>query len=192
MRAARLFSALSWLLLCPAIARAATEEGGSHFFWEVFNLLLMLSVLAYLARKPVLNYLSERRATVEKNLASSEQLLREAEGRLAEWTQRADGLEGEVEEIRRRAEQRAEEERTRILEAAQASAERLRRDAEAAVERELRRAREILRAEAAELAIELAGERLRAAVDEGDRDRLVDEFVARIDRSGTGVARGSR
>jgi F0F1-type ATP synthase membrane subunit b/b' len=42
---------------------------------------------------------------------------------------------------------------------------------------ELRRAREVLREEAAQLAIELAGERLAREVTDTDRDRLVDEFI---------------
>jgi F-type H+-transporting ATPase subunit b len=89
-------------------------------------------------------------------------------------------LEGELDEIRATSRQRAEAERERIIEDARATAERVQRDATTAIELELRRAREILREEATQLAIELAGERLSREVTEADRDRLIDEFIGLI------------
>jgi F0F1-type ATP synthase membrane subunit b/b' len=51
------------------------------------------------------------------------------------------------------------------------------------VEQELRRARTMLRAEASELALELAERMLREELTADDRERLVAEFVERIERS---------
>ena len=181
---ARTLGALAAILLAADPALAA--GGDSGVFWEVLNLLLLIAVLIFLARRPVLNFLSERRADIEESLEASEQLLRDAEGRLSEWTQRADHLETEIEDIRRLARERAEQEGQRIVADAEAAAERIRREAESAVDREVRRAREILRAEASDLAVELAAERLRAEVNDGDRDRLVDEFVRTIESAGSG------
>jgi F-type H+-transporting ATPase subunit b len=172
------------LLLTAGAARAAGEaegKSGMEFFWEFFNLALLVGVLVYLTRKPVLAFLGERRQRVESNLAASERLAREAEERLAEWTRRGEGLDAEVAEIRRMAQERAEQDRERVLAAARASAERTLREAELAVEAELARARESLKREAAELAVELAAGRLRGEVNDGDRDRLVEDFIARLE-----------
>jgi F-type H+-transporting ATPase subunit b len=179
------------LLLFTGSPAAASEEGKSltEFALEVGNLLLLLGVLVYLGRKPVQNFLSERRQRIQDNLASSERLLKEAEGRLAEWTQRAERLGDEVEELRRAGRERAEQERSKILEDARLTAERIKRDAASGVAREVERAKQALREEAAELAIELAGKLLQQQVTEGDRDRLVDEFVAEIE---AGTAAPSR
>jgi len=87
------------------------------------------------------------------------------------------GLERELDEIRATSRQRAEAEREHIIETARATAERIRRDTTVAIELELRRAREILREEAAQLAIEMASERLTREVTDADRDRLIDEFI---------------
>ncbi len=70
---------------------------------------------------------------------------------------------------------------------AKSTAARIERDAESAVERETLRAQQVLRQEAAELAMELAAERLRNEVNDDDRSRLVDEFVERV-RSGTSAS----
>jgi F0F1-type ATP synthase membrane subunit b/b' len=48
---------------------------------------------------------------------------------------------------------------------------------------ELRRAREELREEATQLALKLATERLEREVTDADRDRLLDEFIDRIDET---------
>ena len=113
----RTFLGLLFLLLAASPA-AASEEGGGllEFAWEAGNLLLLLGILVYLGRKPVLNYLSERRQRIQDNLANSEQLLKQAEARLAEWTERAARLDEEVEELRRMASERAEQEKAQILE----------------------------------------------------------------------------
>ena len=174
------------LLLAVASPAAASEEGGGlmDFVWEAGNLLLLVGVLVYLGRKPVLNYLSERRQRIQDNLASSEQLLKEAEDRLAEWTQRAGKLDVEIEELHQMARERAEQEKAQILEDARASAERIKRDAASGVDREIERAKQALREEAADLSVELAGKLLQEQVTDGDRDRLVDEFVSDIEAGG--------
>jgi F-type H+-transporting ATPase subunit b len=174
------------LLLLVASPAAASEEGGGlmDFVWEAGNLLLLLGVLVYLGRKPVLNYLSERRQRIQDNLANSERLLKEAEARLAEWNQKASKLDVEIEEVRQMARERAEQERLQILEDARATAERIKRDAASGVDREVERAKQALRDEAADLSVELAGKLLQEHVSDGDRDRLLDEFVAEIEADG--------
>jgi F-type H+-transporting ATPase subunit b len=174
------------LVLAVASPAAAAEEGGGlmDFVWEAGNLLLLVGVLVYLGRKPVLNYLSERRQRIQDNLASSEQLLKDAEDRLAEWTQRAGKLDVEIEELRQMARERAEQEKAQILEDARTTAERIKRDASSGVDREIERAKQALREEAADLSVELAGKLLQEQVTDGDRDRLVDEFVADVEAGG--------
>ena len=180
------------VLVLAASPAAASEEGGGlmDFVWEAGNLLLLLGVLVYLGRKPVLNYLSERRQRIQDNLANSERLLTEAKARLAEWTQKTGQLDVEIEELRQMARERAEQERAQILEDARLTAERIKRDAASGVDREVERAKQELRDEAADLSVELAGKLLQEQVTDGDRDRLVDEFVAEIEAGSKAPAAG--
>ena len=154
-------------------------------FWQVANTLLLLAVLIYFARKPVLTYLAGRRDTIAKNLDGAAQLLAEASLRLAEWNQKAASLDQEVASIRDATRRAAEAERDRILADARVTADRIRQSARAVAERELQQARESLRGEAADLAVELAAKILREQVNDGDRTRLVDEFIGRVEREGT-------
>ena len=165
------------LLALPAHASDDSASGLQAFLWPAVNLIILIAVLVYFARKPLRAYFDKRRSDIQGELQTAADQLATAETTYANWQRRMIDLDGELEEIRATSRQRAEAERERIIEDARASAERIRRDATAAVDLELRRAREVLREEAAQLAIELAGERLAREVTDTDRDRLVDEFI---------------
>jgi len=169
-----------FLLALPAYASDQPADGLQSFIWPAVNLVILLAVLVYFARKPLRAYFDKRRSDIAGELQSSADELATAESTYAKWQRRMIDLDGELDEIRATSRQRAEAERERIIGDARATAERIRRDATAGIELELRRAREILREEATQLAIELAGERLSREVTEADRDRLIDEFIGRI------------
>lgn len=181
---------LALLVPVAALASGDAEEADhtAHFVWEWLNLLLLVGVLFYLVRKPVLAYLGDRRSGIQENLEGAERLLTDAQTRLQEWQAKVDDLDAEVADIRRLTQAAAELERERIIADAEKIAERIRRDAASAVERETRRARVALREEASELAVELAAGLLENSVTDQDRDRLVDEFVERLESD---RARGS-
>jgi F-type H+-transporting ATPase subunit b len=169
----------------PALAQASGggEEHGSTRIWEWVNLLLLVGALVFFARKPVADYLAGRKSGIETDLQTADQLLREAEGRLAEWSARAARLESEVADIKRAARESAEQEGERIVADARAAAERIRLYAASAVEREGARARTRLRAETAELAVAAAESILKEQVQGADGDRLFDEFLTRIEQA---------
>ena len=177
-----LLGAGAGLLLPTAVHAAAVgTEGIGGLLWEVGNLLLLLVVLFLAARKPVTAYLADRRRGIAQDIDGARQLLEDAEARLAEWSARADRLEDEVAEIKAATRKAAEREREAMLEEARATAERIRRSATGAVDRELRMARAELQRDAAELAVEIAGHKLREEITDRDRQRLLDEFVERVE-----------
>jgi F-type H+-transporting ATPase subunit b len=167
-------------LALPAYAADPSASGMQSFVWPAVNLVILVAVLVYFARKPLRAYFDKRRGDISDELRSSADELATAESTYAKWQRRMIDLEGELDEIRATSRQRAEAERERIIGEARATAERIQRDATTAIDLELRRAREALREEAAQLAIELAGERLSREVTDADRDRLVDEFIGLI------------
>ncbi|MCP3983138.1 MAG: ATP synthase F0 subunit B [bacterium] len=180
IRRAHLFGLLVTCGLVPSAAFAA-GEGGMGMVWEVVNLTLLVGVLVYFARKPVLTYLSERRDEIQSNLAGAEDLLDQAESKLHGWSERAAQLDSEIESIRAAAQKAAQQERNAIVADAEATAERIRASAGSVVDRELRAARESLRGEVADLATDLARKILTEKVNDEDRLRLVDEFITKVE-----------
>lgn len=180
-----------------AVASPALAAGGgsgpsaSELMWQAVNLALLLGVLFAVARKPITAYFAERREQIKNDIKSADKLLAESKKQFSEWQGKLVELEAEVQTIRDETRQRAHDERDQIVAAAHDSAERIRADAVAAVDQELRRAQVELREEAANLAIDLAASMITEQVDDRDRDRLLDEFITRVEPatiqdSGTG------
>lgn len=193
-RSAALQSVLIALVLVgvASVASAASGGGEDHdpvreAIFQGINLLIVLGLIVYFGRGPIGEFFSGRRATIASDLDQAAQLLSEAEQRNADLQRRLVDLSSEVEGIREAASRRAEDEAERILSDARATAERIRNDARAAVDQELRRARKELREEAADLALELAGRKLADSVSETDRERLMDEFIIRVEPGAGGA-----
>ena len=174
-----LANALPFTVLLASPARAAADG----LLFPTINFVLLFAVLFVLLRKPVRTYFDVRRNAIRVELQEAAALKKEAETRYAQWQRRLNDLQDELDAIRRTARERADAERESLLADARKSAERIRQDAAAAVDQEVRRARARLHGEASELAVELAAGILREQVTEGDRDRLLDEFIGRIERA---------
>lgn len=181
---AALFCSFAVLLAAPALAAGGGEENVvKDLLYRVFNLLILLAVLVYFARKPIQGFFSDRRNQIRDSLGAATELCRRAETRYSKWQRKLADLEDELASIRETARERAEREREQIIADARAAAERIKKDARSAVDQEVRRAKAQLRDEASELAIELAAEILSEQVTTRDRERLFDEFLERIERT---------
>ncbi len=185
---------IPWVVLAclmvgaPAAAESGEASVAESLIYPAINLVLLLGVIIWFSRKPIQSFFADRRNQIQDDLDTAARLRADAEARCTDLQRRLLNLDAEIENIRAVAQERAELERARILTDAQAAADRIRGDAKAAVDQELRRAREELREEAADLAIELAAKRLREQITDSDRDRLLDEFIVKIERDGDGAA----
>jgi F-type H+-transporting ATPase subunit b len=182
----RILSACTFALLSMLSAGTSWASGGGEsdnmaLVWQGVNLVLLIAVLTYFARKPVMQFFGERRERITNDLDSAAELLRQAELRNSEISRKLVDLGSQVEEIQEATRRRADEECERIIAEAHRSAERIRSDAHGAIEQELARAQRELRREAANLAIEVAAEMLREKISDSDRERLVDEFITRVE-----------
>lgn len=191
------FAFLSIVLVSGVAVAAGGEadgEGGAlrETIYQGINLLILLAVLVYFGRRPVREHFTVRRDGIRLELSQAAELLSQAEQRNADLQRRLVDLSSEIEEIREQATRRAEDEAERILADARAGAERIRRDARSSVDQELRRAKAGLREEAADLALEIAGRKLADQVSDSDRERLMDEFITRVEPvAGSGRLEGA-
>jgi len=188
-----------WIVAGLVVALPALGAGGEHgesesrvLLWQVVNFVILVSVLVYFGRGQLREMFASRRSTIAADIETAASLLERAEAHNSEWQRRLADLDRDIDEIRDTARRRAEDERERILAEANEAAERIQRDAVASVEQELRRAQGELREEAASLATELAAGMLREQVGQGDRDRLVDEFISRVGSTGSTADPGGR
>jgi F-type H+-transporting ATPase subunit b len=179
--------AVAGVVAVPTAAFASEDKvNARELLLQAINLVIVLGVLFYFARKPILEYFATRRSDIKRDLETSADLLTAAEHRNSQIQRKLVDLESQLVEIVEASRRRADDESERILAEARKTADRIHDDAKIAAEQEFVRARRTLRAEAAELAVELASEILRESVSQGDRDRLIDEFITRVE-SGRGA-----
>ncbi len=180
------FAGLAFAARAAAAADPGHAEGAglTTLVAQIFNVLVLVAVLVYFARKPIQGFFQKRSRDLAGEIDRAEARVRDAEAELANWQQRLERFEAEARRIVDMTSELAATERDQLVERAEAAAARIREEAGAAVEREIERARGELRAEAAELATELAAEQVRAALTPDDDRRLLSEFSERIRSNG--------
>lgn len=175
----------AWLALQPATAAAAEEahHGPSWFLLalQVINVVVLAVILVRFTRRPLARFLQERSRSVARQIEEARARLEEARAELSTAKSRLERFERESAEIMASAEQQARADAERATERAQHTAERVREEARSVAEQEIERARRELRAEAAELAIDLAEGLLSRNLSAEDDRRLVAEFARRVE-----------
>ncbi len=180
------------LVLLPVVAVAA-GGGGHHeadpaaqwklFAFAVVNFLIYAFLMRRFAGQPIKDFLSGRRREVADAIEAAGKAKAEADKIKAEFEAKAAKLEETKAELIEEVKAIAEAEHARVIAAANETAERMRRDAELTAESDLLRARRELRKEAAKIATELATEMIRGKLDDNERQRLLRDFIARVDAS---------
>ncbi len=179
-----------WMWQAPGVA-AAAAEGEGWGWWETigrwFNLALLFGVIIYAARIPAREYFARRRQEIQREILEARQAREDAERRLAEIEARMNNLDVELEKLRQQADQEAAAERERILEQARRDAEKIRASAGREIEGIGRTVRKQLREYAAELAVELAEDRIRSKMGEPEQRRLAEKFFNGLESRAGGL-----
>lgn len=179
------------LLALPAISALAAEQGAETtpsrlplglqniLLWVNFALLVWC--LSWLTKKYGGPYLAGRKERIEREIVEAAKIRKEAESRSAEVDQRLANLETDLAALR--AESRQELESLERHHAAKTSAEmaRIQTAAEQEVAAAGKAARLDLKRYSAQLAVNLAGEKIRARMTPGSQQRLVRDFVHELE-----------
>lgn len=175
--------ATAWIAL-QGIALAAEAQGGKSELWlgigKSLNLILVIGVLVWVARKPLANFFMVRTQTIREQLAEAQKARQDAEARLAQIESAMSSLDRELGEIRAAAEKEAHEEYERLMAAADRDAEKIIDRARREIDGMTRAAQIELKAHAAELSVQLARDKMQNEMTEEDRHRLFERFVAKV------------
>jgi len=165
----------------PGALQAAEEAGGG---WGTLlgigrftNLIIVCSVLVWVARKPLANFFAGRSQSIRDQLAEAQKARSDAETRLAEIAARMASLDDELKEIRAAAEREAQAEHQRLIAEAERDAQKIIDQAKREIEGMVRAAQLELRAHAADLSVALARQKIEGEITDADRSRLFTRFV---------------
>ena len=169
------------LILCCSTLAAAEEQGGSgepSMTWKVVNFALLVIGLGYLMSKSLPAFFESRTSSIQKGIAVSQAMKADAERRAAEVDARVSALGSDIEKFRVQAKKEMEQEGQRIRRETAAGIGKLEQQAQMEIESAGKTASRELKNYAANLALDLAGQRIRARVDAGIEAGLVDNFVS--------------
>lgn len=147
---------------------------------HAFNLLVLFGAIFVFARKPIGDMLVRRAQGIRGEIDEATRLRDEAEARHAEVSARLTELSAEIARMEEQGKAAAAHEEQQLIERAEAEAERIRASASRTIQDESARAVRALRAEAVDLAVELARQTLTNQVTDNDRKRLAQEFLEQV------------
>ncbi|MEO7144609.1 MAG: hypothetical protein ABI165_14015 [Bryobacteraceae bacterium] len=183
---------LTLLIAACALALCAQEssrESPHEIYWKWANFALLVGALGYLIAKYAPAFFAVRTEQIRRGIDEAAKLKQEAEARAAAMEQRMANLGAEIEAVRREGHAAIQAESERVQAATAGHLAKIRKQAEQEVVSLTSQARQELKAFAAELAVNLAAERIRARMTEPAQDTLADNFVQdlqkRFEKQGT-------
>jgi F-type H+-transporting ATPase subunit b len=171
-----------------AAARVATDaaEGAEHAdSWmpviaKTFNLAILIGVLTYFLRSPLVTYLRTRSEAIRKGLVDAAALRVEADARLAEVRARLTTLPGELATLRQQGTDELAAERVRLAEATTVARERVVARTRREIEMQARVAHRNLLEYTAELSVVIAKARIEREMTAADQVRLLDRYATEV------------
>ncbi len=176
----------------PAAAARAGEAVGhegstaaAHDSWapviaKAVNFAILVTVLVYFLRAPLMGYLNGRIGKVREDLITAAETRKTASQQLAEIEAKLAALPAEIEALKKRGAEDLAAERVRIEQEAQAERQRLLEHTRREIEMRLRVAKRELLELAATLAVNVAAERIRTSITPDDQARLVDRYASQL------------
>lgn len=165
-------------------AEGAHAEGDPLAVWKWANFVLLAAGLGYLVGKTVPPLFRERTSEIQKGIAEAAQVKADADKRAAAVDARLAKLDTEISAIREQSRLEMQIEGDRIRKETAATIEKLQTQASAEIESAGVTARRDLKAYAAELALDMAEQRIRSRMDANAEAALIDAFVNDLGRTG--------
>lgn len=168
-----------------AEAAHAPEKAEEHhpirdMIAKLFNFAVLVGALVYFLKTPIATYLSSRHAEIRQELVTASGMRAAAAAQLAEIDSRMAALPGELEQLRRQGAEDVKSEQARIAHAAAAERTRLLEQTRREIDMRLRIAKRELTEHAAQLAVQVAEQRIKRSITPEDQIRLVDRYASQL------------
>ncbi|MEE9121073.1 MAG: ATP synthase F0 subunit B [Syntrophobacteria bacterium] len=169
--------------LALAVFAAETEQGPSSFkkiwmySWRGLNFLILAYFLVRLLKKPLSSFFRESARVIREQLQGTEQACQQAEQELEEVENRLEALDQEIQKLQGVIGEHGERERDKIIANAKQTAEQMLEKAKLDAAYSAQRAKNQLRLEVIDEAVRIAAESIRKAIESGDQERLVNEYL---------------
>lgn len=183
-----IFPLLAFCMVTLATAAAAFASGGEaahtplwkDYMWKIINFGVLIIILWKFGKKPIQNALKQRTEAIEKTLKEAKEAKEAALKAMQEVEQKLKTKDEEVQAIIAAARKSGEMERDRIIEESARLQEKILEQAKTNIEFELKHAKEQIKAEAVELAMELAEKKLKEKMTKDEQEKLLEDSLVKI------------
>lgn len=173
-----------FLALTP-IAVAQEKEAAGHaestsdpwIWWKWANFLILAGVLGYLINKNAGSYFRGQTESIQRGIVESGKLKAEAEARAAQIQKRLAGIQSEIDQLRSQAKKEMAAEAERLKDETQRLLHRLEQQTQQDMEFMAKAAKHELKGFSADLALGLAEQRIRAALNPTSQEALANAFI---------------
>jgi len=175
------------VLVAGTVAYAAGGGGEEHhpidwkdFGYRMFNFIILAGFLWWLSAKKVKEFFAGRRNDIKESLNQAQAAKEEAERKYKEYVAKLEKATDEIDGIAEMIKVQGMAEKEKMIEEAKKAAVKIEEDTKARMEQEFSTARNQLRAEAAQLSIQLAEELLKRNITIQDHEKMVKEYMDKV------------
>jgi len=147
---------------------------------RLVNFGILAGTLVYLLRAPIGEYLTTRGTQIRRDLVEAAEMKTIAAAQIEEIDRKLKSLPGELDALRAQSAEEIAGEEARIRTAAAAERDRLLEQARREIDLQVTVAERDLVSHAADLAVGVATERIKAQITSDDQQRLVDRYVQQV------------
>lgn len=171
------------LVLFFATSSFAAGGGGEHgftlmdWFWKFLNFAILVFLLVKFVKKPLQDYLQQRKENIEKTLKEAKEAKELAQKALTEVEERLVLKDKEIASILEAAKESGEREKARLIEEGEKMRVKIIEQAKINIDYEVRKAKEVIQTEAAEAAMSKAEDMIKSNITDKDQDRLFQESL---------------
>ena len=153
------------------------ETGDPWLVWKWANFLILAAGLGYLIRKHAPAFFQQRSQEIQQGISDATKTKQEAEARAVAIERRLAGLETEIQSLRASAHEEIGAEGGRISRETMHRLQRIQTQSAQEIELMSRAASAELRKYSAELALDLAQQRIRSRMTQDTQNSLADRFL---------------
>jgi len=174
------------VLVAGTVAYAAGGGEEHHpidwkdFGYRMLNFAILAGFLWWLSAKKVKEFFAGRRNDIKESLNQAQAAKEEAERKYKEYVAKLEKATDEIDGIAEMIKVQGMAEKEKMIEEAQKAAVKIEEDTKARMEQEFSTARNQLRAEAAQLSIQLAEELLKRNITIQDHEKMVKEYMDKV------------
>ena len=174
------------VLVAGTVAYAAGGGEEHHpidwkdFGYRMLNFAILAGFLWWLSAKKVKEFFAGRRNDIKESLNQAQAAKEDAERKYKEYVSKLEKATEEIDGIAELIKVQGMAEKEKMIEEAQKAAVKIEEDTKARMEQEFSTARNQLRAEAAQLSIQLAEELLKRNITIQDHEKMVKEYMDNV------------